>query len=100
MDQTPAECAAWQRLTVRERAELARHVIAHVDAAVQPYAGAVVTEQLVAQVEDAAYEAVQSVHRQHRALPPVDVSAGRSPQGALLVGLSQWLLDAAAPGKR
>lgn len=88
----------WQRLSPADRGRLARLVVETVGKAIARFEREPPTEAILAQIEDAAFEAVQGVHRQYRELPPVEVGVTRGPGGAPVVGLSQWLIEAAALG--
>ena len=87
----------WQRLSVRDRARLARVTIHAVESALARFQSNPTGERVAAEAEDAAVEAVQDIHRRFPELPPVEVGVTRGPSGALVVGLSEWLIAAAAP---
>lgn len=92
------EFQRWHRLSTADRGRLARLVIETVSQAIARFAGDTPTEAVLAQIEDAAFEAVQGIHRRFRELPPVEVGVTRGAGGAPIVGLSEWLIEAAAQG--
>lgn len=92
------EFQRWHRLSAADRGRLARLVVETVSQAIDPFRAEPPTEAVMAQIEDAAFEAVQEIHRRFRELPPVEVGVTRGTGGAPIVGLSQWLIEAAAQG--